>query len=54
MTTEDAPPPAIIEHWKRKIEEFRVRLEADPDDKRIAFRLSCYEGYVAHFAKDEK
>ena len=54
MTTEDAPPAAVIEHWKRRIEEFKVKLEADPDDKTAAFRLSCYEGYVARFAKDEK
>ena len=54
MTTEDAPPAAVIEHWKRRIEEFKVKLEAEPDDKIAAFWLSCYEGYVAHFAKDEK
>jgi hypothetical protein len=52
MTTEDAPPPAVIEHWKRRIEEFKVKLEADPGDKVAAFWLSCYEGYVANFAKE--
>jgi len=54
MTAEDTPPPAVIEHWKRRIEEFKVKLEADPDNKIFAFWLSCYEGYVARFAKDEK
>jgi hypothetical protein len=54
MTQEGAPPPAVIEHWKRRIEEFKIKLEAEPDDKIAAFWLSCYEGYVAHFAKDEK
>ncbi len=54
MTTEYAPPAAVIEHWKRRIEEFKIKLEAEPDDKIAAFWLSCYEGYVAHFAKDEK
>jgi hypothetical protein len=52
MTQEDAPPPAVIEHWKRRIEEFKVKLEADPDNKIFAFRLACYEGYVAHFAQE--
>jgi hypothetical protein len=54
MTQEYTPPAAVIEHWKRRIEEFKVKLEADPDDKVAAFWLSCYEGYVKNFAKDEK
>jgi hypothetical protein len=54
MTQEDAPPAAVIEHWKRRIEEFKVKLEADPDNKIFAFRLACYEGYVAHFAQEKK
>jgi hypothetical protein len=54
MTQEDTPPPAVIEHWKRRIEEFKIKLEEDPDNKIFAFRLSCYEGYVAAFSKDEK
>ena len=48
------PPPAVIERWKRRIEEFKIKSEAEPDDKIAAFWLSCYEGYVAHFAKDKK
>lgn len=52
MTTEDTPPAAVIEHWRRKVEEFKVKLEADPDNKIFAFRLSCYKGYLAHFSKE--
>jgi hypothetical protein len=54
MKQDDAPPPAVIERWKRKIEEFKIKLEEEPDDKIAAFWLSCYESYVARFAKDEK
>jgi hypothetical protein len=52
MTTEDTPPAALIEHWKRRVEEFKVKLEADPDNKIASFFLDCYEGYLAHFSKE--
>jgi len=52
MTTEDTPPAALIEHWKRRVEEFKVKLEADPDNKIASFFLACYEGYLAHFSKE--
>ena len=54
MTKEDTPPPAVIEYWKRRIEEFKVKLEADPDNKIFDFWLACYEGYFAAFSKDTK
>ena len=54
MTTEDTPPAALIEHWKRRVEEFKVKLEADPDNKIASFFLACYEGYLAHFSKEEE
>jgi hypothetical protein len=52
MNNGQVPPPAVIEHWKRRIEEFKIKLEAEPDDERTAFWLSCYEGYVAHFSQE--
>ena len=52
MNKENTPPAAVIEHWKSRVEEFKTKLEADPDNKIFAFRLSCYEGYLAHFSKE--
>ena len=54
MTKEDAPPSAVIGHWKSRVEEFKVKLKEDPYNKIFAFRLACYEGYLARFSTDTK
>ena len=52
MKTEDTPPAVIIEYWKRKVDEFKDKLDADPDNKIASFWLDCYGGYLAHFSKE--
>ena len=54
MKTEDTPPAVIIEYWNRKVDEFKDKLDADPDNRIFAFWLACYEGYLANFSKDTK